>query len=82
MRLRIESTRGLPVNDYRIIEGRVEFRVLDSSGQPYASRASCWRTLDENEIQIHHALDTVVSKWLRARRGDAPSPKDAGLMAA
>jgi hypothetical protein len=82
MRLRIESNRGSPVNDYRIIEGHVEFRVLDSSGHPYASRASCWRTLDENEIHIHHALNTIVSKWLRARRGDEPSPKEAGLMVA
>ncbi len=67
MRLRIESVNGLPINDYRISNGRVEVRLLDPSGHAYSSRISRWRRLDQNEIQLHHVLGTVVSKWLSVR---------------
>jgi hypothetical protein len=69
MRLRIESVKGSPVNDYRISNGCVEVRSLDPSGHPYLGWASRWRTLDDDDIQLHHALRTVVSKWLRVRLG-------------
>ena len=69
MRLRIESDAA-PINEYRIIDGNVEFRRLAPSGQAYPGSASRWRRLDEKEIQLHHALGTVVSKWLRVRLGD------------
>ena len=67
MRLRIESVNGSPINDYRIHNGRVEVRLLDPSGQEYSSPISRWRRLDQNEIQLHHVLGTVVSKWLAVR---------------
>ncbi len=66
-RLRIESVNGSPVNDYRIRDGRVELRLLDPSGRPYASWLSNWRTLDEGDLRFHFELKTVVSKWLKAR---------------
>ncbi len=70
--LRIDSTDGSPANDYRIRDGLVEFRVLDPTGRPYASRLSIWRKLNDNEIELHHALGTVVSEWLRLRMGSVP----------
>jgi hypothetical protein len=74
IRLRIESIRGSPINDYRIIENDcVQVRSLDPSGHRYAGWASRWRILDDNEIQLHHALGTVVSKWLRVRLGSEAS---------
>ena len=69
MRLRIESDRGSPINDYRIRDGDVEVRVLTPSGHPYPDWSGRWRILDDNDIQLHHALGTVVSKWLRVRVG-------------
>ncbi len=67
LRLRIESVNGSPINDYRIRDGLVEVRVLDSRGRPYTDSTSNWRALDRNEIQLHHVLGTVVSQWLRVR---------------
>lgn len=69
MRLRIESVDGSPINEYRIRDGRVELRSMDALGHPFLGRASKWRTLTANDIQLHHALGTVVSKWLRVRLG-------------
>ena len=67
MRLRIESVNGSPANDYRIMDGKVEVRLLDSTGREFPAPTSRWRRLDDNDIQMHHALKTVVSKWLHAR---------------
>jgi hypothetical protein len=64
-RLRIESGSGSPINDYRIREGLVEMRSLD----PPHHWASDWRTLNRNELELHNALGTVVSKWLQIRLG-------------
>jgi len=69
MRLRIESANGSPINDYRISNVYVQVRALDPSGHPYASWVSRWRTLDDSDIELHHALRTVVSKWLEVRLG-------------
>ncbi len=68
-RLRIESAGGSPINDYRIRDGTVEVRWLDPQGHVYPSSLSRWRRLTANDIQLHHALKTVVSKWLRVRLG-------------
>jgi hypothetical protein len=67
MRLRIESNGTAPTNDYRIVGEHVEFRVLDSSGPSPRRARSGWRVLDESDINLHHALGTVVSKWLQTR---------------
>lgn len=71
MRLRIESVNGSPANDYRIEHGRLEVRVLDAGGHALASPLGCWRVLSEDDIQIHHALETVVWKWWEHRGGSA-----------
>ena len=67
IRLRIETRGRSPVNEYRIMNGDVEFRLLDQAGRPYPGLAGEWKIMNENEIQLHHALGTVVSKWLQAR---------------
>jgi hypothetical protein len=68
-RLRIESAGGSPINDYRICDDLVEVRSLDASGHRFPGRGSDWKILDDNDIQLHYALETVVSKWLRVRFG-------------
>ncbi len=72
-RLRIESHHGSPVNDYRIRKGHVEVRLLDASGHPCPSPLSYWRVLDESEVELHFALETVVAKWLEARLSEEDS---------
>jgi hypothetical protein len=69
MRLRIESVNGSPINDYRIRDGCVELRLLDPSGHEYPGYGSRWRMLNANDMQLHHALGTVVSRWLEERLG-------------
>ncbi len=69
LRLRIEPASGSPVNDYRIREGCVEVRALDRRARPLPGPIGNWRPLDENDIRLHYALGTAVSKWLDARYG-------------
>ena len=69
MKLRIESVDGSSINDYRIKQGHVQVRSLASSTHAYRRKGSSWRMLDDNDIQLHHALGTVVSTWLRVRLG-------------
>ena len=71
MQLRIESVNGSPINDYRTTDSDlIQLRILDPSGHRFPGADSNWRFLDDNDIQIHHALGTVVSKWLRVRLRD------------
>jgi hypothetical protein len=42
-------------NEYRIINGEVQFRP----------KTSDWRTLDSDDIKMHIALSTPVAAWLR-----------------
>jgi hypothetical protein len=69
MTLRIDSVNGSPINEYRICGGKVELRTFGPAGEPYPGDSSKWRTLDEDEIELHHALETVVSVWMRVRLG-------------
>jgi hypothetical protein len=63
-RLRIEPVSGVPINDYRMRRGRVEFRALGRDGGHLGDELSRWRPLTEYEIKWHHALHTVVAQWM------------------
>ena len=63
-RLRIEPLSGVPINDYRMRKGRIEFRSLDRDGGHLAGQLSQWRQLTDDEIQWHVALGTVVAQWM------------------
>jgi hypothetical protein len=58
--LRLSFPGGV-FNDYRLNGNHIEFRT--GSG--------AWRTLDEDDIQLHHAFRTEVSKWLQRETGNA-----------
>jgi hypothetical protein len=62
--LRIASNNGAPGNEYRIQRSAVEFRTLNANGEPYGNPRGQWRTLDNDEIQLHFALHTPVADWL------------------
>ena len=48
-------------NDYRLRDGRVEFRI----------NKGLWRTLDNSELQLHYRFHTEVSRWLLRHDADA-----------
>ncbi len=76
--LRVEVRDGSIFNEYRIRGGRLELRSV--AGSSHQSRtATDWRGLDDNDIDLHRALGTVVSKWLPMRlamSGDAQRRSD------
>lgn len=66
---KIPSRNGSPVNEYRIHSGRIEFRSLDSKGNPFPYSAGAWRTLNAAELEMHFILNTTVAQWLVERLG-------------
>lgn len=60
--LLITSNDGSLDNQYRIHHRHVEFRAVAPGGPPRSDRA--WRTLDDDELQLHFALRTPVADWL------------------
>ncbi len=61
----VAPMNGAPANEYRVVRGRVEFRIVDSS---HTGRSvSSWRTLSTNDILMHLSLNTEVAKWLMKR---------------
>ena len=69
--LRIPSTNGSPINEYRIHGGQIEFRALDAFAKPFVHNAGAWRILTAADIQLHFALNTEVARWLMRRLGAA-----------
>jgi hypothetical protein len=67
--LKIPSQDGSPINEYRIRHGQIQFRSLDSQGNPFPYTAGAWRTLDAGDLQMHFVLNTAVAQWLVARLG-------------
>lgn len=62
--LKIPSENGSPINEYRIHGGHIEFRSLDSQGQPFSRTAGKWIALDPSDLELHFALNTAVAQWL------------------
>jgi hypothetical protein len=79
-RLRVEPNHAPFINDYRIHDGQVEVRTLDSVGHPFDLALSDWKPLDANELQLHFALGTVVAEWLQDREPDLCDPATPGYM--
>lgn len=55
-----------PGNEYRIMEGRVQFRSFEP-GAGKGRRSGGWRALAPNDILMHLSLNTDVGKWLLKR---------------
>jgi hypothetical protein len=79
-RLRVEPHHAPFINDYRIHDGQVEVRTLDPVGHPFDLALSGWKALDDNELQLHFALRTVVAKWLQDREPDLCNRATPGYM--
>ncbi len=79
-RLRIEPHHASVINDYRIREGQVEVRSLDSAGRPFDLALGGWKPLDADDLQLHFALDTVVARWLQERLPDLSNRATSGCL--
>ncbi len=66
--LRIESDDGKIINDYRLYEGKLQFRPIHADGSLLPGDGSAWRDLPPEDIAQHHALQTVVAEWLAIRK--------------
>jgi len=82
---KIPSERASPINEYRIHGGRIEFRSMDSRGQPFPYTGGSWTILDARDLELHFALNTPVAQWLihrlagasRARQKSSATPLDS-----
>ena len=50
-------------NEYRIIDGQVQFRVAGDNDRKHR-----WRLLSDRDVRVHLSLKTQVGKWLARRR--------------
>ena len=63
-RFTIFTEHDAPVNQYRVHNRDLEFRVLG----PYVHRFRAhWRKLTPDEIALHMNLNTAVAEWLNER---------------
>ena len=58
-----DSGDGLPVLDYRIENGCVEYRILDRT----TFDTDEWQRVTPEELSVHVMSNTVVAQWLRRR---------------
>ena len=68
-RLRIDRGDGSPVADYRIEDGCVEGRTLETATECGPATDQRWQRLTPEELSSHVMADTVVAQWLRRRMG-------------
>jgi hypothetical protein len=69
MRLRLESGDGSPEKEYRLENGNVEVRTLDSEGGSNGRTGRVWWRLTPEQLSIHVERNTVVAQWLERRLG-------------
>ena len=60
--LRLESEDGSPSEEYRLANGRVEVRSLQS-------HENSWYRLTPQQLSTHVERHTVVAQWLKLRLG-------------
>ena len=90
-RLRIDPGNGSPAVDYRIEDGFVESRTLETDSTKRSTLAieKQWQRLTPEQLTSRLMDDTVLLRWLRHRMGvyrliracnqDSSSPNDPAL---
>jgi hypothetical protein len=68
-RLRIDPYDGTPVADYRIEDGCVESRTLETAAECDTTTDKRWQRLTPEQLSSHVMANTVVAQWLRRRMG-------------
>ena len=67
-RLRLDPGNGSPVVDYRIEDGCVESRTLETATESTAIEKP-WQRLTPEQLRSHVIAHTVVARWLSRRMG-------------
>jgi hypothetical protein len=67
--LRVELPE-LPITEYQITDGNLEFRLLDPDGHAYPDWRSEWKKLTPGDIALHFRFNTVVGRWFEDRVAD------------
>ena len=67
-RLHLDAGDGSPVTDYRIENGRVEFRVLENS-RPADLAFEKWDQLTPQQLTSLVTANPVLARWLSRRMG-------------
>jgi len=65
MHLRLETTDGASGEEYRIYDGQIEVRQLQSPSDDDWS----WHRVTPEELTAHVSANTVVAEWLKRRMG-------------
>ena len=68
-RLRLDPGDGSPVVDYRIENGCVESRTLETAAESSTATEKQWQRLTLEQLGFHVMADTVVAHWLHRRMG-------------
>jgi hypothetical protein len=72
-RLRVDLGDGSPVVDYRIANGCVECRVIETNTElangETPDSENGWNRLKPEELSAHVLAGTVVARWLSRRMG-------------
>jgi hypothetical protein len=70
-RLRIDPGNGSPAVDYRIVNGFVESRTLetDATKRSTLTIEKQWQRLTPEQLTDHVLADTELLRWLRHRMG-------------
>jgi hypothetical protein len=68
-RLRIDRCDGSPLVDYRIENGCIESRTLETAAETGTATEMQWQRLTPEQLSTHVMADTVVVHWLRRRMG-------------
>ena len=73
-RLRLDPGDGSPVTDYRIEDGRIQYRMFYESASAEAESLTAemeenWHELTPQELTTHVLAKPVLARWLRRRMG-------------
>ena len=68
-RLRVDPGDSSPVLEYRIENGCVESRALETALEGSTTTEERWQRLTPEQLSCHVMADTVVAQWLGRRMG-------------
>jgi hypothetical protein len=68
-KLCIDPCDGSLVAEYRIENGYVESRTLETVAECRTTTDQQWQRLTPEQLSSHVLADTVVAQWLRKRMG-------------
>jgi hypothetical protein len=81
-KLHIDPNDGSAVLEYRIEDGRVERRTVETPALEGAATEAQWQQLTREQLASHVMANTVVAYWLYRRLGSFSLLRAAGQLPA